>query len=60
YTRLYCRGVVGKKYCLTSASRFSANWTPLQTKVAADNLFDFADPTAGSVSNRFYRLEETP
>lgn len=59
YSQLYCRGVVGKSYQLSSSPRLSSgSWTILQTKVAQDNIFTFSD--TATAPNRYYRLEEKP
>jgi hypothetical protein len=48
-------GVPGQTYVLQGSSNL-VNWVPLNTNVAATNLFQFTDPGAGGLPHRFYRV----
>ena len=48
-------GVPGQTYVLQASSNL-VNWIPINTNLAATNLFQFTDPGAGGRPRRFYRV----
>ena len=52
--QLGCFGTPGRTYVLQASTNL-ISWIPLNTNLAATNLFLLTDPGAGNFSRRFYR-----